>query len=133
MHRLPTGWYKDINLSEELFDIYEMWQINNWEGTDSVYDGWLLSNNAPRKWFPYKKFKNMLPEWATQSLLIYNKENLEQCSQSTPIKDGKFDLNDTMTSLSEKVSSGVIEWENENGNQNSSYSDKKTLPNLIIQ
>ena len=75
----------------------------------------------------------MLPEWETQSLLIYNKENLEQCSQSTPIKDGKFDLNDTMTSLSEKVSSGVIEWENENGNQNSSYSDKKTLPNLIIQ
>ena len=75
----------------------------------------------------------MLPEWATQSLLIYNKENLEQCSQSTPIKDGKFDLNDTMTSLSEKVSSGVIEWENENGNQNSSYRDKKPLPDLIIQ
>ena len=75
----------------------------------------------------------MLPEWETQSLLIYNKENLEQCSQSTPIKDGKFDLSDTITSLSEKVSSVVIEWANENGNQNSSYGDNKTLPDLIIQ
>ena len=41
-HRLATGGYNDINRSEELLDIYEMRQRNNWEGADSVYDVWLL-------------------------------------------------------------------------------------------
>ena len=133
VHRLATGGYKDINRSEELFNIYEMRQRNNWEGADSVYDAWLLSNNTPRKWFPYKKFISMFPEWEHQRLLIYNKENLEQCSQSTPIEDGKFDFNDTMTSLSEKLSSSVIESASENENQNSSSSDNETLPDSPIK
>ena len=51
-----------------------MRQRNNWEGADSVYDAWLLSNNMPRKWFPYKKFISMFPEWEQQMLLIYNRE-----------------------------------------------------------
>ena len=123
VHRLATGGFKDINRSEELFDIYEMRQRNNREGADSVYDAWLLSSNTPRKWFPYQKFISMFPEWETQRLLIYNKKNLEQCSQSTPIKEEKFDFNDTMTSLSEKLSSSVIESASENENQNSSFSD----------
>ena len=96
VHRLATGGYKDISRSEELFDIYEMRQRNNWEGADSVYNAWLPSNNAPRKWFPYKKFISVFPEWETQRLLIYNKENLEQCSKSTPIEDGKFDSSMTL-------------------------------------
>ena len=68
-----------------------------------------------------------------QRLLIYNKENLEQCSQSTPIEDGKFDSNDTMTSLSEKLSSSVIEWASENENQNSSCNDNEKLPDSTIK
>ena len=47
VHRLATGGYKDINRSEELLNIYEMRQRNNWEGADSVYDAWLLSNSKP--------------------------------------------------------------------------------------
>ena len=133
VHRLATGGYKDINRSEELFNIYEMRQRNNWEGADSVYDAWLLSNNMPRKWFPYKKFISMFPEWEHQRLLIYNKENLEKCSQSTPVEDGKFDFNDTVTSLSEKLSSSVIESASENENQNSSFSDNETLPDSPIK
>ena len=97
VHRLATGGYKDINRSEELFNIYEMRQRNNWEGADSIYNAWLLSNNTPRKWFPYKKFISMFPEWETQRLPMYSKQNLEQCSQSTSIEDGNFDFNDTMT------------------------------------
>ena len=110
-----------------------MRQRNNWEGADSVYDAWLLSNNTLRKWFPYEKFISMFPEWEHQRLLIYNKENLEQCSQSTPVEDGKFDFNDTMTSLSEKLSSSVIESASENENQNSSSSDNETLPDSPIK
>ena len=133
VHRLATGGYKDINRSEELFHVYEMRQRNNWEGADSVYDAWLLSNNTPRKWFPNQEFISVFIEWVTQRLLIYNKENLEQCSQSTPIKEGKFDFNDTMTSLSEKLSSSVIESASENENQNSSFSDNGTLPDSPIK
>ena len=44
--------------------------------------------------------------------------------QSTPIKGWKFD---TMTSLSEKLSSSVIESASENENHNSSFSDNGTL------
>ena len=133
VHRLVTGGYKDINRSKELIDIYEMRQRNNWEGADSVYDAWLLSNNMPRKWFPYKKFISMFPEWEHQRLLIYNKENLEQCSQSTPVEDGKFDFNDTMTSLSEKLSSSVIESASESESHNSSFRDNETLPDSPIK
>ena len=73
VHRLATGGYKDINRSEELFDIYEMRQRNNLEGADSMYNAWLLSKNTPRKWFPYKKLISMFPEWETQRLLIHNR------------------------------------------------------------
>ena len=75
----------------------------------------------------------MFPKWEDQRLLIYNKGNLEQCSQSMPTEDGKFDFNDTMTSLSEKLSSSVIESASENENQNSSSSDNETLPDSPIK
>ena len=86
-----------------------------------------------KKWFPYKTFISMFPEWEHQRLLIYKKQNLEQCSQSTPIEDGKFDFNGTMTSLSKKLSSSVIESASENENQNSSSSDNETLPDSPIK
>ena len=126
VHRLATGGYKDISRSEELFDIYEVQQRNDWESDDSMNDAWLLSNNTPRKWFPYKKFISIFPEWKTKRLLIYNKQNLEQCSQSTLIEDGKFDFSDTMTSLSKMLSSSAIESASENDSQNSSSSDNET-------
>ena len=110
-----------------------MQQRNNWEGADSVYDAWILSDNTPKKWFPYKKFISLFPESELQRLLIYKKQNLEQCCQSTPIEDGKFDFNDTMTSLSENLSSSVIESASENKNQNSSSSDNETLPDSPIK
>ena len=81
----------------------------------------------------------MFPEWEHQRLLIYNKENLEQCSKSTPIEDGKYDFSDTMTSLSKKSSSvislpsSVIESASENENQYSSSSDNETLPGSPIK
>ena len=75
----------------------------------------------------------MFPEWETQRLLINNKHNLEQCSQSTFIKEGKFEFNDTMTSLSEKWSSSVTESASENQNHNSSFSDNKTLSDSPIK
>ena len=75
----------------------------------------------------------MFPEWETQRLLIYSKDNLEQCWQSAPIKEGEFDFNDTMTSLSGKLSSSVIESASDNENENSSFSDNEKLPDSPIK
>ena len=63
VRRLATGAYKNTSRSKELFNIYEMRQRNNWSGAESVYVAWLLSDNTPRKWFPYKKFISMFQEW----------------------------------------------------------------------
>ena len=60
----------------------------------------------------------MFPEMETQRLCIYSKEKLYKCLQLTPIKERKFDFNDTMTSLSEKSPSSVIESASESENQN---------------
>ena len=69
----------------------------------------------------------MFLEWETQRLLINNEENLQEYSQSTPIKYGKFDFNDTITSLSGKSPSSVIESANESENHNLSSSEKEIL------
>ena len=58
---------------------------------------------------------------------------MEQCSKSTSVKEGKLDFNDSMTSLSEKLSSSVIESVSESENQNSSFSDNETLPDSPIK
>ena len=110
-----------------------MRQRDNWKGADSVYDASLLLNNMPRKLFPYKKFLSMFPEWETQRLLIYNEENLEQCSQSTQTKEGKFGFNGTMISLSEKSLSSAIESVTESESHNSPFSDNETLPDSSIK
>ena len=68
----------------------------------------------------------------TKATYIQQRDS-EQCSQSTPIKEGKLDFNDTMTSLSEKLSSSVIESASENENQNSSLSNNGTLPDSPIK
>ena len=73
----------------------------------------------------------MFSKWGR--LLIYNKENLKQCSQATPVKDGNFDFNDTMTSLSEELSSSITESASENENENPSSSDNETLPDSLIK
>ena len=58
---------------------------------------------------------------------------MEQCSQSSSVKEGKLDFNDSMTSLSEKLSASVIESASESENQNSSFSDNETLPDSSIK
>ena len=69
---------------------------------------------------------------STKAAYIQQRE-FATCSQSTPIEDGKFDFNDTITCLSEKLSSSVIESTSENENQNSSSSDNETLPDSPIK
>ena len=98
-----------------------------------MYNTRLLSNNMPRKWFPYKNFISMFPEWETQRLLTYNKKNLGQCSQSTPIKEGKIDFNETVTSHSEKLLSSVIESASDSQSHNLSFSDNETMPDSPIK
>ena len=46
-----------------MLEIYEMRQREEWEGPDSAYDAWLLSNNSKINWFPYKLFTKIYPDW----------------------------------------------------------------------
>ena len=75
----------------------------------------------------------MFPEWETQRLLKCNKVNLEQSSQSIPIKEWKFDFNDTMIFLLDKLSSSVTESASENENHKSSFSENESLPDWPIK
>ena len=88
MHRLATGGYKDINRSEELF------MKCNKETIGRVLIACMMLGSyqiiRQENVFLTKKFLSMFPEWETKRLLMYNKENLEQCSQSTPIKRGSL-------------------------------------------
>ena len=62
---IVSGVYKDIEeeITPETTAIFEMRQRSNWEGPDSVYDACLLSTRTTRKWFPYKHFVRLFPDW----------------------------------------------------------------------
>ena len=83
--------------------------------------------------FPTKSLLVRFHNGKHKGYLYTTKRILEQYSQSTPTKEGKFDFNDTMTSLSEKLSSSVIESVSESESQNSSFSDNETLPDSPIK
>ena len=56
-------------------EIHKMRQRGEWEGPDSVYNTWLLSNNSRRKWFPYKFFPEIYPDWEEKKNQIFEEEN----------------------------------------------------------
>ena len=133
VHRLATGGYKDINRSEELFDIYEMQQRNNWEDADSVYDAWLLSNNMPRKCFSYKKIYKYVSRMGNTKVTYVQQREFGTVLIINTNKEGKFDFNDTMTSLSEKLSSCATESASESESHNLLISDNEMLPDSQIK
>ena len=40
-----------------------------------MYDAWLLSNNSKRKWFPYKLFTKIYPDWEEKKNQLFEEEN----------------------------------------------------------
>ena len=39
-----------------------------------MYDAWLLSNNSKRKWFPYKLFTKIYPDWEEKKNQLFEEE-----------------------------------------------------------
>ena len=68
VYRLATvedeAW-KDLVVSEEAVKIFEMRERNGWQGPDSVYDAWLLTNENRRSWFDYDLFHEKYPDYGT--------------------------------------------------------------------
>ena len=62
VYNIATGGFKELPIIQKVLEIYEMRQMGEWEGHDSVYNVWLLSNNSRRKWFPYKLFTKVCPD-----------------------------------------------------------------------
>jgi len=53
----------DIDMTEDIINIYHSRQMNNWEGADSVYDSWLLGMRKSRDWFPIEVFEAEYPDY----------------------------------------------------------------------
>ena len=63
VYKNATGGFKELPITQKVLEIYKMRQRREWEGPISVYDAWLLSDNSKRKWFPYKLFTKIYPDW----------------------------------------------------------------------
>ena len=54
----------DLTISKEAIKMFERRMRTNWEGTDSVYDAWLLRRGFQRTTFDYHEFDVLYPNWA---------------------------------------------------------------------
>ena len=73
VHRIATvenesDFEEDMDITEDVINVYKMRYRNNWHGTDSIYDAWLLVQGYKRKWFPYSRFHRKYPK-ARESIL----------------------------------------------------------------
>ena len=73
VYKIATGGFKELPITHKVLEIYEMRQRREW--ADSVYDGWLLSNNSRRKWFPYKFFTKICLDWEEKKNQLFEEEN----------------------------------------------------------
>ena len=62
VYKIATAGFKELPITQKVLEIYEIRQRGEWEGPESAYDTWLLSNNSKRKWFPYKLFTRIYPD-----------------------------------------------------------------------
>ena len=87
--------------------------------------GFFLSNNMPTKLVSLQKVYMYVSRLGNTNVTYIQQREFIKCLQSAPIKEGKFDFIDTITSLSEKLSSSVIGLASENNNHNLSSTEKK--------
>ena len=55
--------WKNLDVSEETVNIFEMRRRSDWHGADSVYDAWLIANKYRRSWFRYDMFFKRYPDY----------------------------------------------------------------------
>ena len=95
VYNLATGGFKDLPITQRKLEIYEMRQRGEWEGPDSVYDAWLLSNNSRRKWFPYKFFTKIYPVWEQKKNQLFEEKNqVEFCLENQASLYSTVDIDD---------------------------------------
>ena len=82
VYKIATGGLKELAITQKVLEIYEMRQRGEWEGPDSVYDAWLISNNSTRKWLPYKLFTKIYPDWEEQKNQITQDSDMENDSST---------------------------------------------------
>ena len=64
-------------ITQKVLEIYKIRQKGEWEEPESVYDASLLSNNSKRKWFPYKFFTKIYPDWEKKRRIRFLKKKTE--------------------------------------------------------
>ena len=75
VYNITTVGFKELPITQKVLEIHKIRQRGEWEGPDSMYDAWLHSNNSRRKWFPYKFFAKIYPDWEEKKNQLLEEEN----------------------------------------------------------
>ena len=62
----------DIELlqGEDLRSLFTIRAKNEWKGTDSLYEAWMIMKEKPRPQFDFKGFEDKYPEWRKEKVDI---------------------------------------------------------------
>ena len=106
VYKIATGCedsWKNLDIADETFKVFEMRSRNDWAGPDSIYDAWLLSNQKRRSWFPFEKFIAKYPHYEERrrelEQLAEEENNENECSESD------FVIEDSATDISPNINS----------------------------
>ena len=126
VYNIATGGFKELPIIQKVLEIYEMRQMGEWEGHDSVYNAWLLLNNSRRKWFPYKLFTKVCPDWEEKKNQFFEEENRVEFSlenQSSQHSTVDIDDKNNYRPSSSKSENKHIMLDTSEQDLNSSYRD----------
>ena len=126
VYNIATVGFKELSITQKVLEIYEMRQREEWEGPDSVYDAWLLSNNSRIKCFPYKFFAKIYPDWEKKKNQLFEEENQVEFSfenQSSLLSSVDIEDKNNSRPSSSKSENKPIVLDNSEQDLGSSYRD----------
>ena len=126
VYNIATVGFKELSITQKVLEIYEMRQREEWEGPDSVYNAWLLSNNSRIKYFPYTFFAKIYPDWEKKKNQLFEEENQVEFSfenQSSLLSSVDIDDKNNCRPSSSKSENKPIVLDNSEQDLDSSYRD----------
>ena len=95
----PKAW-SNLTISEETINAFEMRLRGNWNGSDSVYDTWLLAQGKRRSLFNYDEFFRLYPDFEEKrQKLMELREGKSDKEKETESTFGNMEESDDKTPL----------------------------------
>lgn len=83
-----TSQWTEFRMTNKTLEVFQMRLRNDWQGPDTVYDAWLLTNKYERSWFSYKDFVKRYPGWEAYRKRILEQSDTEESSSSSENESG---------------------------------------------